>query len=65
MNKERFHKVLHALTIAFAIVAFWRGTWGLMDLYLFPNNAVLSFIISIGIGVAILLSTKNLIRALI
>ena len=37
-----------------AIVSFWRGVWGLMDLYLFPKSPTLSFFVSIIIGLAIL-----------
>jgi hypothetical protein len=40
--------------LAVAIVAVWRGVWGLMDIYLFPNNRLLSFISSIIIGVFVL-----------
>jgi len=29
---------LHAVMIATAVVFFWRGAWGLMDLYLIPSN---------------------------
>ena len=42
------------LVLAIGVVAIWRGVWGLMDLYLFPNNPALSFIISIAIGLFIL-----------
>ena len=45
---------LKLLILAVAIVAVWRGVWGLMDIYLFPNNEILSFSISIIIGVLIL-----------
>ena len=37
-----------------AIVSFWRGVWGLMDLYLFPKSPTLSFFVSIIIGLVIL-----------
>jgi len=45
---------LKLLVLAIAIVAVWRGVWGLMDLYLFPENEMFSFISSIIIGVLIL-----------
>lgn len=66
MKKEKwtFGKVFHTSLIGFAIVAFWRGTWGLMDIYLFPDNRLLSFLVSILLGVVILYSTKNLIERL-
>jgi hypothetical protein len=42
------------LVLAIGVVAIWRGVWGLMDLYLFPDNPTLSFIISIAVGLFIL-----------
>ena len=38
-----------------AIVGFWRGVWGLMDIYLFPGNYTLSLFTSMIIGLIILL----------
>ncbi|MBU1252349.1 MAG: hypothetical protein KJ905_02030 [Nanoarchaeota archaeon] len=61
----RIKEVISTLILGLAIIAFWRGVWGLMDLYLFPNNPVWSFSFSVLIGVIILYSTKNLIKRLI
>jgi len=58
-------KVFYTLLIAFAIVSFWRGVWGLMDLYLFPSNLILSFSLSVLIGVLILYLTENLVKKLV
>lgn len=43
------------LLLAAGIVLIWRGVWGLADMYLFPNNLILSYIISIIVGILILL----------
>jgi hypothetical protein len=51
------HQLLFAIIIAFAVVAFWRGIWGLMDAYIFPNNYALSSWISVFIGLAVLIAT--------
>ena len=64
IQKRRIKKVFYTVLLGFAIVAFWRGVWGLMDLYLFPNNYTLSLWISVFIGVIILYLTKNLIDKL-
>ena len=40
--------------LAVAIVSVWRGVWGLMDLYVFPENESVSFLVSIIIGILIL-----------
>lgn len=64
-EKRTLKKVFYALLIAFAIVSFWRGVWGLMDIYVYPNTPVMSFVLSIIIGVIILYLTENLIERLI
>ncbi len=43
-----------------AVVLFWRGMWGLMDMWLFPNNELLSYLTSAMVGVAILVATHKL-----
>ena len=64
VQKRRIKKVLYTIIIAFAIVSFWRGVWGLMDLYLFPNNYTLSLLVSVLIGLTILYTTKHVIDRL-
>jgi len=64
-SKRSFKKIAHTILIAFAIVSFWRGIWGLMDLYLSPKNPLVSFLISLIIGIVILYLTENLVRKLI
>jgi hypothetical protein len=54
IKKTNLNDIGIILIASFAIVAFWRGTWNLMDKFLFPNNFVLSQFISIGIGLLIL-----------
>ncbi len=68
MNKKEasyIKKVFYTLIIGFAIIFFWRGIWGLMDLYLYPNNLALSYLLSVIIGILILSLTENLIKKLI
>lgn len=65
MEKKRsLKKVGYTIILAFAIISFWRGVWGLMDLYLFPQNEFISFSISVLLGILILYFTKNLIGKL-
>lgn len=40
---------------AIGIVLIWRGIWGLLDIYLLPNNPTLGLSISIFVGILILL----------
>lgn len=48
------HGNLQTLLIGLTIVMFWRGAWGLMDLYLFPNNQTKSFMSSLIVGLILL-----------
>ncbi len=48
--------------VVLGVVSLWRGAWGLMDLHLFPKNSSLSYIVSLIIGLAILLSTYDLAK---
>lgn len=68
MNKKEasyIKKVFYTLIIGFAIICFWRGIWGLMDLYLYPNDLALSYLLSLIIGILILCLTENLIKTFI
>lgn len=39
-----------------AVVSLWRGTWLLMDLYVFPSSPAVSAVVSIGLGIVLLLA---------
>ncbi len=54
-EKTNFADVFVIVVASLAIVGFWRGVWGLMDLYLFPENPSLSLATSIGIGLVIMI----------
>ena len=57
-------RVIITLLLGFAVVNFWRGIWGLMDIYLFPSNQILSFTISVIIGIIIVYSIKHQLKIL-
>ncbi|MFA4953015.1 MAG: hypothetical protein WC584_02225 [Candidatus Pacearchaeota archaeon] len=67
MKRDLNHlrKVIYTILVAFAIVSFWRGVWGLMDIYLFPKNHPLSLVVSLIVGISILYFTNHLIKHLI
>ena len=50
-------RALFSLLIAFSVIIFWRGAWGLLDIYFLPNNYTLSSALSIVIGLSILAVT--------
>ena len=64
-QKRTTKKILSTIILGLAIVLFWRGAWGLMDVYLFPKSIVLSYTISLFLGIFILYLTKNLIDKLV
>ena len=57
-------KIFYATIIGFAVICFWRGVWGLLDIYLFPNQYALSLWISTLLGIVILISTHHLVKEL-
>lgn len=57
-------QVVKAIFIGVSVVFFWRGAWGLMDLYLFPNDLALSYALSLLIGVGVLLTTHYIVKEL-
>ena len=58
-------QICFAILIAFAVISFWRGVWGLMDEYMFPDNYRLSLWISLVIGISILTATHYVTKELI
>jgi len=63
-KRTRFVKVAYAVLIGFAIISFWRGVWGLLDIYLMPSNYEISLWISVIVGLIILYATKHLLDEL-
>jgi hypothetical protein len=55
---ETKHQVIFSVIIAFSVVSFWRGVWGLMDEYLLPANYRGSLWISLLLGIGILIITN-------
>ena len=68
---KRFHKMesryqlVFVILIAFAVVSFWRGIWGLMDEYFFPGHYQLSLWFSLILGLVILIVTGYASKELI
>jgi uncharacterized membrane protein len=59
---ETASKNIKILFTAIGIIFVWRGIWGLADKFLFPENEILSFSVSMLIGLFILFiadSTKK------
>lgn len=48
------NEVWRTVMIGVSVVLFWRGTWGLMDIYLFPDSKAAGYILSIVLGLCLL-----------
>jgi hypothetical protein len=61
---RHFYKLSHLeiLLAAIGVIAFWRGLWGMMDEYLFPEDPKLSYLVSVIIGFSILLLTHFFVK---
>ncbi|MBT4349949.1 hypothetical protein HOD19_04215 [bacterium] len=51
---KKTNRNVYSIIIGLGILLYWRGLWGLLDLYLFPGNELISYSISIVVGLAIL-----------
>ena len=51
---EKEHPNANAVVILIGLVMIWRGIWSLLDTYLFPSSPLLSYLVSIGLGAAVL-----------
>lgn len=63
-KKRRMYRNLHILVDVVAVVLVWRGVWSLLDFYLFPNNPVLSNLVGLILGLAILFFDDFLLKEL-
>ena len=64
MYKLKNSHLFLAIIVGTAVIAVWRGIWNLLDLYLYPNDIVLSSIISIVVGLVILVFTHQTAKEL-
>ncbi len=51
---KRKHKLLHILLVAFAVVMFWWGAWGILDDYFLPENELARYLLAILIAFIVL-----------
>jgi len=63
--QEKRRTNLRLIFAGMAIVMFWRGIWGLMDLYLFPGNPVVSYTVSATVGLLIIYLNNRRLKDLI
>ncbi len=51
---KRHHQIIFGLFLGAAVISFWRGIWGLLDIFLFPGDSVMSYVISVIVGAGII-----------
>lgn len=56
VEKTNFKDIVIVIIGSAGLVGFWRGVWGLMDLYLFTNNPAVSYGVSVAFGISVLLA---------
>jgi len=54
-KKLNHRKNLRIIIDILGAIAVWWGTWGLLDVFIFPGNQILSYLISIALGFLLLL----------
>lgn len=54
----------YSIIMGTAIVFYWRGVWSLMDMYFFPDQPLLSYGLSAGIGIFLLFINDFRLREL-
>ncbi len=53
-NARKDRHWLYVLAAGIALVVLWRGVWGLLDLYLFPDDPLASYSVSAVLGLGLL-----------
>ena len=53
-HRLNLRSTLTVVTTVLAMILFWRGAWGLMDLYIFPENEALSYLVTLVLGLFLL-----------
>lgn len=56
IKRTSLKDMVFVLIGSIAIVAFWRGTWNLLDYFLLPANFIQSQVLSIILGIMILIA---------
>jgi len=53
--RRNYNSNWNIFVVCIAIVMIWKWIWDLLDMYIFPNNHLVSNLICIGIGILVLL----------
>jgi len=62
---KKHHQLFFSLVVMSGMIALWRGIWGLLDIYLLPDNLSLSYVLSFVIGIVVIGVTHYTVDKLI
>jgi len=63
-QKRKSHRLAYYLVAGGGLIFFWRGVWGLADLYLVPHLPTVSYILSVVIGIVFLIIDDRFLKEL-
>lgn len=58
LQRPEHRPIKDTLIIDLAAILLWRGVWGLLDIYLFPEIPQISFIASIVVAILLMLALR-------
>lgn len=64
-NLKKHHQLVFSSIVLSGVVCLWRGIWGLLDIYLIPENLSLSFTLSVIMGAVIITVTHYTIDKMV
>jgi len=62
---KKHHQLLFSLIVMSGMIGLWRGIWGLLDMYLLPNNLGISYTLSLLLGIVVISITHYTIDKLV
>jgi len=64
-NLKKHHQLIFTLIIMSGMISLWRGIWGLLDIFLFPSDKIISYSLSIILGILVIALTHYSINRLV
>lgn len=60
-KRDQRKMIFKALFVGLGMVMFWRGSWSVADLLIFPNHPEMSALTSLAVGLTILYFSNKII----
>lgn len=62
VKMNRVQQIIISLIVGVSIVAFWRGLWGLFDMYISPSDPTVRFWFLFISGFVVLVGTHHAVK---